>query len=209
MKEIDFRHDLLPLKDKIFRLALRITLRADEAEDITEETLVRAWEKRGELAQVNSLEAYCLTAARNLALDTIAKKEHQNLSLDEDAFDRPDASRSPQEELEHSEKLASVRQIINSLPEKQRTVVQLRDIEGLSYSEIAAVTGWTEEVVKVTLHRARKFIKLEYLKLEHHGLEIYRTTFGTLLGGGHHGRGGAHFARFLCSGHLAGTSRPL
>ena len=157
MKEIDFRHDLLPLKDKIFRLALRITLRADEAEDITEETLVRAWEKRGELAQVNSLEAYCLTAARNLALDTIAKKEHQNLSLDEDAFDRP-------------EKLASVRQIINSLPEKQRTVVQLRDIEGLSYSEIAAVTGWTEEVVKVTLHRARKFIKLEYLKLEHHGL---------------------------------------
>ena len=139
-------------------------------EDITEETLVRAWEKRGELAQVNSLEAYCLTAARNLALDTIAKKEHQNLSLDEDAFDRPDASRSPQEELEHSEKLASVRQIINSLPEKQRTVVQLRDIEGLSYSEIAAVTGWTEEVVKVTLHRARKFIKLEYLKLEHHGL---------------------------------------
>ena len=118
MKEIDFRHDLLPLKDKIFRLALRITLRADEAEDITEETLVRAWEKRGELAQVNSLEAYCLTAARNLALDTIAKKEHQNLSLDEDAFDRPDASRSPQEELEHSEKLASVRQIINSLPEK-------------------------------------------------------------------------------------------
>ena len=58
MKEIDFRHDLLPLKDKIFRLALRITLRADEAEDITEETLVRAWEKRGELAQVNSLEAY-------------------------------------------------------------------------------------------------------------------------------------------------------
>ena len=63
MKEIDFRHDLLPLKDKIFRLALRITLRADEAEDITEETLVRAWEKRSELAQVNSLEAYCLTAA--------------------------------------------------------------------------------------------------------------------------------------------------
>ena len=98
MKEIDFRHDLLPLKDKIFRLALRITLRADEAEDITEETLVRAWEKRGELAQVNSLEAYCLTAARNLALDTIAKKEHQNLALSEDAFDRPDASRSPQEE---------------------------------------------------------------------------------------------------------------
>ena len=170
MKEIDFRHDLLPLKDKIFRLALRITLRADEAEDITEETLVRAWEKRSELAQVNSLEAYCLTAARNLALDTIAKKEHQNLALDEDAFDRPDASRTPQEELEHSEKLASVRQIINSLPEKQRTVVQLRDIEGLSYSEIAAVTGWTEEVVKVTLHRARKFIKSEYLKLEHHGL---------------------------------------
>ena len=131
---------------------------------------MRAWEKRGELAQVNSLEAYCLTAARNLALDTIAKKEHQNLALSEDAFDRPDASRSPQEELEHSEKLALVRQIINSLPEKQRTVVQLRDIEGLSYSEIAAVTGWTEEVVKVTLHRARKFIKLEYLKLEHHGL---------------------------------------
>ena len=75
MNQIDFRQDLLPLKDKIYRLALRITLNRQEAEDLTQDTLLRAWDKRVELCAVQSLEAYCLTIVRRLALDRLALKE--------------------------------------------------------------------------------------------------------------------------------------
>ena len=57
MKTMDFRTDVLPLKDKIFRLALRITLDRQEAEDITQETLIKVWEKRDEWHQIQNMEA--------------------------------------------------------------------------------------------------------------------------------------------------------
>ena len=73
MRQIDFRYDLLPLKNRLFRLALRITLDHAEAEDIVEDTLLRVWNKRDEMEEVENLEAYCLTICRNLALDRSAK----------------------------------------------------------------------------------------------------------------------------------------
>ncbi len=74
MKEISFRNDILPLKDKLYRLALRITFDTAEAEDIVQETLIRVWDKRDEWSQLNSIEAYCLTICRHLSLDRSEKK---------------------------------------------------------------------------------------------------------------------------------------
>ena len=79
MKIIDFRHELLPLKDKMFRLALRITLNRAEAEDVTQDILLRVWEQRESLGELRSLEAYVLTAVRNLALDRVAKTDNANV----------------------------------------------------------------------------------------------------------------------------------
>ena len=61
MKPIDFRLDLLPLKDKIYRTGLRITLNAQEAEDLTQDTLIKAWNRRDELFLVENIEAFCIT----------------------------------------------------------------------------------------------------------------------------------------------------
>ena len=69
MQEISFRNDILPLKDKLFRLALRITFDRAEAEDVVQETLIRVWNKRDEWTKFGSIEAYCLTVAKNLAID--------------------------------------------------------------------------------------------------------------------------------------------
>ena len=63
-----------------------------------------------------------------------------------------------------------VRQLISQLPEKQRTCMQLRDIEGKSYKEIAAVLDITEQQVKVNIFRARQTIKQKYLEQEKYGL---------------------------------------
>ena len=105
MKPIDFRLDLLPLKDKIYRTGLRITLNAQEAEDLTQDTLLRVWSKRDDLQQVSSIEAYCLAVCRNLALDRMAKRENGNLSLEAEQTDAPDNARTPQEQKEHKQEL--------------------------------------------------------------------------------------------------------
>lgn len=92
MKEISFRNDVLPLKDKLFRLALRITLNREEAEDIVQDTLIKVWNSRNKWQQLDSIEAYSLTIARNLSLDRIKKMENQNGSLEDEKTERPDAT---------------------------------------------------------------------------------------------------------------------
>ena len=158
MREISFRNDILPLKDKLYRLALRITFDSAEAEDIVQDTMIRVWNKRDEWTQFDSIEAYCLTVARNLAIDRSQKLESQNVEL------------TPDRAYEQDEQLRLVHHLINELPEKQRTIVQLRDIEGKSYKEIADVLQLTEEQVKVNLFRARQRIKLKYSEIDNYGL---------------------------------------
>ena len=170
MKVTDFRQDLLPLKDILFRLALRITTDTAEAEDVTEETLVRVWNRRHELAEVRSIEAYCLTICRNLALDRTAKREAQNISLEEQPIDPADTGSAADERMMHAERLRWVHVLFNRLPEKQRSVLQLRDIEGKSYRETADILGITEDQVKVTLFRARQAIRKQYEKIDNYGL---------------------------------------
>ena len=74
---ISFQHDILPLKNIIFRTALRIVLNKDEAEDIVQDTLVKLWQTRETLGNVNSLEALAVTMARNLALDRKGKMDNR------------------------------------------------------------------------------------------------------------------------------------
>ena len=169
MKEISFRNDILPLKDKLYRLALRITLDSAEAEDIVQDTMIRVWNKRDEWAQFNSIEAFCLTVARNLAIDRSQKSEAQNIELTTETQEMSDGS-TPERQLERSEQMDLVRKLINELPEKQRTIIQLRDIEEKSYKEIADVMQLTEDQVKVTLFRARQRIKAKYSEIQSYGL---------------------------------------
>ena len=87
---MDFKHDILPLKNIIFRTALRIVLNREEAEDIVQDTLIKLWERRDELEKVENLEAFALTMARNLAIDRKEKMDNQHVSLEEEEHDRPD-----------------------------------------------------------------------------------------------------------------------
>lgn len=167
MKEIDFQYDLLPLKDKLFRVALRITLDRPEAEDVVEDTIIKVWERRASLTEVESLEQYCLTICRNLALDRAQSLRAQHLSLD-DTHEAADHTPLPDEQMEHQQRLQLVQQLFERLPEKQRTALQLRDIEGKSYQQVAEVMNITEADVKVTLHRARTSLKTQLTQLKGH-----------------------------------------
>lgn len=169
MPKIDFRNDILPLKDKLFRLALRITFDRAEAEDIVQETMIRVWNKRDEWHELESVEAYCLTVTRNLAIDRSEKKDAQTVELTLEAEETPAAS-SPYDNLVSKERLRLVHKLMNDLPEKQRSIMQLRDIEGKSYKEIATLLRLTEEQVKVNLFRARQKVKQWFTNIDNYGL---------------------------------------
>lgn len=170
MKEISFRNDVLPLKDKLFRLALRITLNREEAEDIVQDTLIKVWNSRNKWQQLDSIEAYSLTIARNLSLDRIKKMENQNGSLEDEKTERPDVTSNPSERMIQKDKLDIVKRMIDELPEKQRSCIQLRDIEGKAYKDIALILGITEEQVKINIFRARQTIKQRFQQFDKYGL---------------------------------------
>lgn len=169
MQEISFRKDILPLKDKLFRLALRITFDRAEAEDVVQETLIRVWNKRDEWRQFGSIEAYCLTVAKNLAIDRSERKDAQTVSLTPEVEQMAEVA-DPYEKLVNKERLALVHRLMNELPEKQRLIMQLRDVEGKSYKEIAVVLNLTEEQVKVNLFRARQKVKQKFIDIDGYGL---------------------------------------
>lgn len=169
MQEISFREDILPLKDKLFRLALRITFDKGEAEDVVQDTMMRVWNKRDEWWKFESIEAYCITVARNLAIDRSRKKEHQNIGITTDMA-MISGSGSPQDRLEHNEQLNLIYKLMDELPEKQRLVMHMRDIEGGSYKEIADALEMTEEQVKINLFRARRKVKQKYTQINEYGL---------------------------------------
>ena len=159
----------MPLKDKLFRLALRITFDRAEAEDVVQDTMIRVWNKREEWTQFGSIEAYCLTVAKNLAIDRSQKKEAQNVELTPEMEEESEIS-GPYDQLVNNERMSIIHRLINELPEKQRLIMQLRDIEGESYKEIAKILNLTEEQVKVNHFRARQKVKQRYLEIDEYGL---------------------------------------
>lgn len=171
MKKISFRNDVLPLKNVLYRLALRITMNREEAEDVVQDTLMKVWDKRDTLDNIDSIEAYSLTICRNIALDTTKRAARSNESLDQNNIESQVSSlAAPDERTEQKDMLDMVRRIVDSLPEKQRVCMQLRDFEGKSYKDIAAVLSITEEQVKVNIYRARQTVKLKFNENAKYGL---------------------------------------
>ena len=140
-----------------------------EAEDVVQDTMIRVWNKRDEWQQFESVEAYCLIVAKNLAIDRSQKKDAQNVELTPEMAEEADTS-GPYDRLVNNERMKIIHRLIDELPEKQRLIMQLRDIEGESYKDIAKVLQLTEEQVKVNLFRARQKVKQRYIEIDEYGL---------------------------------------
>ena len=164
--KVDFRNDILPLKDVLYRLALRITLDSREAEDIVQETMLKVWNRRERWDEIDSIEAFCMTICRNLSLDALRRAENHHVSLDDGPLQQADHAPSPFEQAVSQDHVQIVRRIIDTLPEKQRTCIQLRDIEEKSYKEIAQILDISEEQVKINIFRARQAIRQQFKQIE-------------------------------------------
>ncbi|ANE47958.1 RNA polymerase sigma24 factor [Paenibacillus swuensis] len=133
------------------------------AEDLCSETFYKAYRSLQTFRETDaSFSTWLYTIARNTVLSELRKQKSTTVSLD-DGIHNPAASPDvmPEQRMLQSEKVSMVREAINSLPEKQRAAIILREYEGLDYQEIADVLSLTVSSVKSLLFRARASVKAQ------------------------------------------------
>jgi RNA polymerase sigma factor (sigma-70 family) len=133
------------------------------AEDICSETFYKAYRSLHSFREVDaSFSTWLYTIARNTVLSELRKQKTTHLSLDDSTYiPSAPAEEAPEQRLLQGEKVTMVRDAINSLPEKQRSALILREYDGMDYQEIANILGQTVSSVKSLLFRARASVKAQ------------------------------------------------
>ena len=165
MDASDFKKKFLPYHRKLYRSAFQLLGNAQDAEDMVQEAYLKLWQRRNELPpDITNLEAYCVTLIKHLCYD-----KRRISQLDED-------ERTPEEliitgksnvahEVELKDEANQVMKLIGQLPDQQKQIMQMRDVEDRSYEEIEKETGLTSINIRVLLSRARKKIREQFLEI--------------------------------------------
>jgi RNA polymerase sigma-70 factor (ECF subfamily) len=169
MQQKEFIAIVSSFKDKIFRLAKRLLVSTEEAEDATQEVMLKLWIKNDTLIELRSIEAMAMAMTKNYCLDQLKSKRSSNLSLVHNNYS--DSQASLQQKLEDVDSLTWVEKIINDLPDQQKLIIQLRDIEQYEFEDIAKIVEMSEATIRVTLSRARKTIREKMTKTHNYGIE--------------------------------------
>lgn len=159
-----FRQYIIPLRDKLYRFALRITGSTHEAEDVVQEVMENIWKApENQSEQVRNWEAWSMTLTRNRSLDRNRRRKTRRI-LPVENREATEAVPSPAIQTENTDLSEQIRKMIQELPEKHRLVMHLRDIEEMSYEEISVILSMPADQVKTNLHRARKTIRARLIQ---------------------------------------------
>ena len=172
MDRTGFNQLMTHLRPKMYRFALTLTKRTDEAEDAVQDVGMKMWKRHDELEALQSVEAYAMSAVRNRCLD-YTRSPHNRMDELSEIHDTIH-EQTPYSILEQADTTTLVRQLINRLPEQQQMVIRLRGIEGYELEEIAEILGMNDGAVRTNLSRARQNIRENLLK--HTGYERTKNT---------------------------------
>lgn len=168
MKQSEFLNVVMPFKDKLYRLAKRLLVSSEEAEDATQEILMKLWTKKNKMEGYKSVEAFAMTMTKNFCLDRLKSKQANNLKLVHSNYS--DDNSSLQRQVEARDSIDWVQRIMEELPEQQKLVVQLRDVEQYEYEEIEALLDMKPTAIRVALSRARKTIREKLTEKHSYGI---------------------------------------
>ena len=168
MNESDFLKVVLPFKGKVFRLAKRLLVSQDEAEDATQELLLKLWKNKDKLSSYRNTEAFAMTMTKNYCYDRLKSKQAKNLTLIHSNYKEKETSLD--KKLEYKDSVDRVHLLINNLPDQQKLIIQLRDIEQYDFKEICEMVNMKPTAVRVSLSRARKTIREQLTKQHSYGI---------------------------------------
>ena len=168
MKQADFLKVVLPFKDKVFRLAKRLLVSTEEAEDATQELLFKLWKSKEKIASYKNVEAFAMTMTKNYCFDRLKSKQASNLTLVHSNYKEKETSLD--KKLEYMDSVRKVHLLIENLPDQQKLIIQLRDIEQYDFEEICSMLQMKPTAVRVSLSRARKTIREQLTKQHNYGV---------------------------------------
>jgi RNA polymerase sigma-70 factor (ECF subfamily) len=169
MTSTEFTSLVMPFKDKVFRLARRLLVSNEEAEDATQEILMKLWNNQSKISSYNNVEAFAMTMTKNFCLDRLKSKQAQNIKIVHSNYQ--DHNVSLQKQVELNDSLSWVGKMLEQLPEQQRMILQLRDIEAYEFEEIAEIMEMNPTAIRVALSRARKTIREQLTKTHNYGVK--------------------------------------
>ena len=167
MKQKEFLNTILPCKNTLYRLAKRLLVSSDEAEDAVQEVFLKLWKGRDKIDNYRSPEAFAVTMTKNYCLDRLKSKQASNLKIVHNNYKN---SENIERTIEGNEGVELVTKIMETLPEKQKMIMQLRDIEQFEFAEISQMLEINETAIRVALSRARKVVREQLIKQYNYGI---------------------------------------
>ncbi|WBX72764.1 sigma-70 family RNA polymerase sigma factor [Tenacibaculum pacificus] len=168
MNQSDFLKVVMPFKDKVFRLAKRLLVSREEAEDATQELVFKLWKNKEKLSDYKNVEAFAMTMTKNYCYDRLKSKQASNLTLVHTNYKEKETPLD--KKVEHNDSVSLVHQLIEKLPAQQKIIIQLRDVEQYDFDEICKMVDMKPTAVRVALSRARKTIRQELIKKHNYGV---------------------------------------
>ena len=165
-----FQNQVFPVKNKLFRFAFHLLGSSEEAKDVVQEVFIKVWNGREQLAEIENIEAWCMRITKNLSLDRLRQQKRRPTDSIEKGVHILNETLSPYENAEIRESMKRVGELMSGLPEKQRQIMHLRDIEGYTYNEISEILEIDMSQVKVNLFRARNSVREQLQKMYAYGL---------------------------------------
>ncbi len=169
MSEREFLEFITGVKDKMYRLSLRILISKDAAHDATQEVILKLWKIKAKLKEYHSPEAFAMTMTKNYSYDQLKAKRNNQVRLVHTNYEDNQQS-SLQRQIEAKDELKQVQKIISNLSEQEQLLIQLRDVEQYSYDEMEKISGLKPTAMRVCLSRARKKIRTAMLKQHEYGV---------------------------------------
>ncbi|MCY3998470.1 MAG: sigma-70 family RNA polymerase sigma factor [Flavobacteriaceae bacterium] len=169
----DLIHSLEAVRDKVYFTAQKLLVSKDEAEDATQDVLLKLWEMdRAKIKTLKNIEAYSVTMVKNYCIDRLKSKQAQQLPLD-NTIKFKSSSLDLDKSVDVKDKYSQIKSLINQLPKRERAVLKMRDFEQLEFKHIAKKMNIPEGSVRVYLSRARMRLRKEFIKIENYG--IYKS----------------------------------
>jgi len=158
-----FKIHVLPLRDRLYGYALKLTENTSDAEDVVQEAMIKLWNMRNKLDEYNSVEALAVRMTHNLCMDFWRKKRPDTLPVEQLLFQGD--TQTPEKLLEEKDEMELMREIISSLPPLQQSIIRMKDIEEYEIDEIVEITGCSNEAIRSNLSRARKKVREMFLQV--------------------------------------------
>ena len=160
-------------RHRIFTMCYYYLGQSEDAEDLTQEVLVRLW-KHWERVHDNNVEPWLIRVTRNLCIDALRNRHSHRARITKDGFDTavekaPDQQPDPRSRLQLSELQEQLKLALTRISEPYRSIVILREIQHLSYTQISEILDMPLNTLKVYLHRGRRMLRDMLRERMHHG----------------------------------------